>query len=72
MRSSTVNARSRSRNVRYRRSASFRRFARVAGVLAASARFTSAAISAFSSPHSTSHGRITTGSTIRMILSRSV
>ena len=70
--SSTVNPRSRSRNARYRRTASFRRFVRVAGVLAASARSSSAATAAFSRCHSASSGRITTGSTSSMIFSRSV
>ena len=70
--SSTVNPRSRLRNARYRRSASFRRFVRVAGDLAASARSSSAVISVFSVAHSASSGRITTGSTSNMTLSRSV
>ena len=70
--SSTVNLRSRSRNARSRRAASFRRFVRAAPDLAASARSSSAVIAVFSASHSTSNGRITTGSTSSMILSRSV
>ena len=67
-----MNARSLSRNARYRPSALFRRFVRVAGDFAAFARSNSAAIPAFSAFHAASHGRITTGSTINMTLSRSV
>ena len=55
--SSTVNLRSRSRNARSRRAASFRRFVRAAPDLAASARSSSAAIAVFSASHSISNGR---------------
>ena len=67
-----MNARSLSRNARYRCLALFRRFFRVAGDFAISARSNSYLIPVFSAFHSESHGRITTGSTISMILSRSV
>ena len=67
----TSSTRSRRPNL-HRRSAAFSRFVRTAGDLAASTRSRAAARSAFAASHSASHGRITTGSTSSMILSRSV